>query len=291
MKGELNMGEKTYVFSKSINDVIKERSSVRNYKSIELSQEIQEEIINYSASISGPFDPKVRFKIINVSDIDPKRDGKIGTYGFIKGAPSYIAGIVENGERDLEQLGYIFEYLILYLTSINIGTCWLGGTFTKDSFVKQIDLQEHEILSAVSPIGHIEKKRRLADTAIRFMAGSDKRKPWDELFFNGRPDSPLSKDQAEDYHLPLEMVRLAPSASNKQPWRVIKNNNSYEFYLKSDKGYSTALGFNIQRIDMGIAMCHFELTTRELGLKGNWNFAPPSSVYNGLEFIASWITN
>ena len=31
----------------------------------------------------------------------------------------------------------------------------------------------------------------------------------------------------------------------------------------------------MQRIDMGIAMCHFELTLREMGLPGQWLHAQP----------------
>lgn len=70
--------------------------------------------------------------------------------------------------------------------------------------------------------------------------------------------------------MPLEMVRLAPSASNKQPWRIIKDGEGFHFYLSPSKGYSKNLGLDIQRIDMGIAMCHFELTAKDLGLSGSW---------------------
>jgi hypothetical protein len=47
---------------------------------------------------------------------------------------------------------------------------------------------------------------------------------------------------------------------------------------------------DLQRLDMGIAMCHFELTTNELGLEGKWvveddlNKSPASLT----EYIASW---
>ena len=32
---------------------------------------------------------------------------------------------------------------------------------------------------------------------------------------------PLTEEEAGDYQFPLEMLRLAPSAVNKQPWRVV----------------------------------------------------------------------
>jgi nitroreductase len=87
------------------------------------------------------------------------------------------------------------------------------------------------------------------------------------------------------------MTRLSPSASNKQPWRIVKDGNNFHFYLSHTKGYSKAMGFDMQRIDIGIAMCHFELTAKELGLNGKWMNVAPSikSQDENTEYIISWI--
>lgn len=47
----------------------------------------------------------------------------------------------------------------------------------------------------------------------------------------------------------------------------------------------------MQRLDMGIAMCHFELTARELGLSGKWlNMALGIVKPDDLtEYIVSWV--
>ncbi len=34
----------------------------------------------------------------------------------------------------------------------------------------------------------------------------------------------------------LEMVRWAPSAVNKQPWRIVYKDGTYHFYEKKDAG-------------------------------------------------------
>jgi len=65
----------------------------------------------------------------------------------------------------------------------------------------------------------------------------------------------------------LEMVWLGPSASNKQPWRVLKANEVLHFYLQYTASYEK-MPYDIQRCDMGIAMAHFELTMDELGVGG-----------------------
>ncbi len=54
-------------------------------------------------------------------------------------------------------------------------------------------------------------------------AGSANRKEWGDIFFSGNFGGKLSRRDAGDYGEALEMVRLAPSASNKQPWRVTAN--------------------------------------------------------------------
>jgi len=215
------------LFNKSITEIISERTSVRNYKSEEISKELKDKLVNYISNIEGPFNEKVHYKIIDKSNISDATGGKIGTYGVIKGAPSYIIGKVENGKMNLEQFGYTLEKIVLYATSLGLGTCWLGGTFKRTSFENIINLKDNEMLPAVTPIGYIEKKKRLLDTVMRLGAGSNNRKDWNELFFNKNFDNPLEKNEKESYLKAMEMVRIAPSASNKQPWRIVKDNNKY----------------------------------------------------------------
>ena len=98
--------------------------------------------------------------------------------------------------------------------------------------------------------------------------------------------------------MPLEMVRKAPSASNKQPWRIIKDQNTWHFYLMRTPGYLDNRYLKImkiedlQRVDMGIAMCHFELTTRELGLPGDWTILKSRVDQPGPvgEYLVSWVS-
>lgn len=59
----------------------------------------------------------------------------------------------------LEALGYSFESLILYATSLGLGTCWLGGTFDHSGFASAMDLKEGYLFPAISPIGHFSGKK------------------------------------------------------------------------------------------------------------------------------------
>lgn len=279
-------------FEKSMAELIKARRSVRGYMPKALDTEVKSKIQDYIKTLKGPFNAGVRLQLVEESSILEESGGKIGTYGLIKGANTYIAAIMENNRPNgLEEIGYILEELILYATSLGLGTCWLGGTFNRGQFAKHLHLAEDETLPIVTPIGYPKEKLSLMDKAVRFAAGSNNRKPWDELFFNSSFSTPLTKEDAGNYAGPLEMVRLAPSASNKQPWRIVRENKQWHFYLKTSKGYGESLGFNIQRVDMGIAMCHFQLMAEELSIKGKWQHEIPKDLAatEDMKYIITWI--
>ena len=97
---------------------------------------------------------------------------------------------------------------------------------------------------------------------------SDQRKDWSELFFDGDFQTPLGRDAAGAYAQPLEMLRLAPSATNAQPWRVLRRDGAFHFYAKTAEGQGEVDPMIIQRVDVGICANHFCLTACEQGLSG-----------------------
>lgn len=278
------------IFKMPVVDVIKSRTSIRTYKKQPLPKDVRQNVVNFFNELKGPFDVGIRLELIEGASTPEDSDIKLGTYGMIRGATSFIAAAVEAADKNLEEVGYVFEKLVLYIASLGLGTCWLGGSFNKGQFAKAISLKEKEILPVVTPIGYAADSRSLVDSMVRFAAGSKKRKDWEELFFKNSFNDRLSLSDAGKYSVPLEMVRLGPSASNKQPWRIMLENNRLHFYLQHTAGYAKALGYDIQRIDMGIAMCHFELTAKELGIKGTWKFIKPeAAAQQNSEYIISWI--
>ena len=72
-------------------------------------------------------------------------------------------------------------------------------------------------------------------------------------------------------------MRPASSAVNKQPWLVVICDRGAHFYEKRSKGYVSADNRDIRKIDMGIALCHFELAAIECGLSAAFRSAIPAS--------------
>lgn len=278
-------------FDKPVTEVIKSRTSVRSYREESLGKDVKDRLRGFMKEVKGPFDARCRLELIDNSVAQKGEGVKLGTYGVIKGASSFFAAAIDKSARGPEQLGFVFEQLVLFSCSMGLGTCWLGGTFKKSEFAKIMDLREDELLPIVSPVGYAREKRGVVDSLFRLGAGSNNRKDWTELFFNGGFDTGLGREEAGEYSIPLEMVRLGPSASNKQPWRLVKDNDVFHFYVKRTKGYGDRLGFDIQRLDMGIAMCHFQLTAGEQGLKGEWAEleAELPKLPEDTSYIISWV--
>lgn len=273
----------------SITDIIKKRKSSRTYtdKPVEIIK--KEQIFQFIANLKKPpFNSAARFEMV---DLDLHFTGKVsGTYGVIKGAETFIAGIVGKGPGDMEDVGYLFERIILFATAIGLDTCWMGASFSRELFAEKITLNPEETLPVVSPIGYRADRRSLMDLVFHMSAGSKNRKSWPEIFFYRTFHESLEKSSAGALEMPFEMVRLAPSAVNKQPWRLVADDNAVHFFLKRTAGFKSMFAMDLQRIDMGIAMCHFELAADVACKSGLWKIENPDipSAPKDVEYVASW---
>lgn len=276
-------------FQNSVIDLIKKRTSSRTYESKNIESETFQKLKDFINEINKEINIKARFSVIN-NDINNKGSKKLGTYGVISGADTYIIGILDKNDNNAFEFGYFFEKIILYATDLGLQTCWLGGTFNKEDFAQNTDITENEFIPIVSPVGYKKGKARIVETAMRASAGSNQRKPWNELFFDKDIQNPLTEKDAGSYAVLLEMVRLGPSASNKQPWRIIKDNNEFHFLISQTKGYGVA-NFDIQLNDMGIAKCHFDFSAKELGLKGQWQKLDNIKTPEDWEYVTTWIAD
>ena len=93
---------------------------------------------------------------------------------------------------------------------------------------------------------------------------------------------------------------MAPSATNKQPWRIVRDGHAWHFYLRRTRGYGknsalfTVLRIaDLQRVDMGIALCHFEMVAGERDLTGSWVMRDPGIALPGrdTEYVVTWVAS
>jgi hypothetical protein len=272
------------LFSRPLPTVIRKRYSCRNYLKTPIEAAKQSALDKIIQDLpSGPFGKLERFELPAATRADQRALRGLNTYGFIHNSPAFIIGASRPAPMNLENFGYRMELIVLHATDLELGTCWLGGTFTRSGFMHKIHAAQQESIPAVCSVGHINLAASTVDQAVRLKAGSQYRLNWESLFFDRQFGAPLTPENAGSYAEALEMVRIGPSASNKQPWRIVKQGDRWHFYLQRTTGYREwwiarlmAIA-DMQRIDMGIAMCHFALAAGEAGLAGSWEVSPPST--------------
>lgn len=263
-------------------EVIRERKSVRTYKKQEIPEQTMNKVKNYLQKDTGLFDVPIEFTILNAKNDNVNSP-------VIIDADTYIAGKYRRQKNAEISFGYAFEKFVLYATSLGLGTVWLAATIDRKAFEKALNLKEDEVMPAVTPLGFAADKRSLRESMMRKGLKSDTRVPFDQLFFKNNFDKPLYKEESGIWALPLEMVRLAPSATNKQPWRTVVEKDKVHFYEKKTKGYASEDTGDIQKVDLGIALCHFEIAAQESGLKGRFfQIDPGITTAEDTEYIATF---
>ena len=270
-----------------VEETIRKRVSTRTYESRKLSADDKEKILKEISQLTNPFGENVRIRLIEKNTA--ANGEKLGTYGVIKGASTFLGVTTDKTEFGLVAAGYQFENLVLIATGMGLSTVWLAGTFSREQFEKAMDIQKDELFPAISPIGYAADKRSITENLMRKTMKSDMRKPWGELFFLDSFGNELSHEEADRYADPLEMLRLAPSATNAQPWRVVKKQNAYHFFETHKKNASEEEKM-IKKVDLGIALSHFHQTALEQGLVGQFKKMDNTGINipENTTYIISW---
>ncbi|MCR5374844.1 MAG: nitroreductase family protein [Lachnospiraceae bacterium] len=263
----------------TLTNIIKSRKSVRTYDGNALSEAHRKDIEEYIKDIPNPFDIPVRFVLMDAEE-----------YGLSSPVLSaeclYVAGMVAKKPYADVAFGYSFEKLVLHAWSLGIGTVWIGGTMKREAFENAAGLKAGEMMPCVSPLGYPATKKSIKETMMRKGISTDSRISPDKLFFEEKWEQPLNPD--DNMSEILDMVRWAPSAVNKQPWRIVHKDGAYHFYEKKDKGYTSDLTGDLQKIDVGIALCHFILGLEHKGKKADLKIEDPGiKIPADAEYIAS----
>ena len=266
----------------NITKTIRDRRSVRTFDGRALTAEDKEKLQLFMEKIENPYGIPVGFKFLNA-----KENGL--SCPVVTGTDLYVGGKIQNVPHANEAFGYSFEMLVLYAQSLGIGTVWLGGTMNRSAFEQAMQLGEEELMPCASPLGYTATKMSMRESMMRKGIKANERLSFETLFFHRNFDTPLTKEQAGRLAEPLEMVRLAPSAVNRQPWRVVVEENVAHFYLKRAKGFSSDTALDMQKIDIGIALCHFAITAKEQGLDMVLSISDPGIIQEeGLVYMASY---
>jgi nitroreductase len=185
--------------------------------------------------------------------------GIVGSYGRVTRARAALVIIKDGASASAEEhCGYTGEGLVLEARALGLDTCWVAGFFSPAVARGLIDLDEGEIVRAVSPVGHALRVPPISERLVFRPDAPKFRRPLDEIA-PGHAAWPVWASEG------ARAARIAPSAMNRQPWR---------FRYADGAVVVSAHGVDVPRfrprIDCGIAMLHFELGARSEGSDGVW---------------------
>ncbi len=214
---------------KELVEYIYKRKSVRQYKMEGISVEALIEVEEFIKNIV-PLHKEIRVDYKIVTDTKNLLPVK---------APHYLLIYSEEKEGYLNNVGFMFQQLDLFLSSKGLGACWLGMAKPKD----KMDVKKDFVIA----IGFGET----LNGPYREMSGF-KRKPAEEVY--------SGVDER------LEAARLAPSATNSQNWFFEEQDGSIHVYQKAINLLQSMLYGKMNQIDIGIALCHIYIAGLNRGL-------------------------
>ena len=207
-----------------LRDMIERRMSVRSYTNEPVDAVTLREIEEFIAG-ARPLEPDIRvaWEIVPASRVRCILPWK---------APQLVAIYTEEKVGALENAGFLFQQLDLYLQSRGLGACWLGMGKPDQRLAAKDGLPFCMLLAFGYPKGE----------ALRESAGEFKRKPLSEI--------------ADEADKRLEPARLAPSSVNSQPWYFTHADGMIHAWRAAPSGLMRKAMERMNRIDMGIALAH-----------------------------------
>ena len=204
----------------TLQEMIYRRKSCRSFLGKPVDAEMIEKILSFEPK---PLCPEIRVRMDIVGRDKVKCICPWTT-------PQLITVYSEEKEGYLENIGFLFQQMDLYLQTLGLGVCWLGMGKLNPKTTEDVEGMKFVIMLS---FGHPRGDQ------LRHDLKGFKRKSMEQI-----------TDKADSR---LEVARLAPSAVNSQPWYFIHDGDAIQVYC-SRKG---------SRLDAGIALAHLFVANEE----------------------------
>lgn len=151
-------------------------------------------------------------------------------------APYYLHFYSQQHEARHYNAGFMLQQMDLYLSSLGLGSCWLG-------------------------MGRARKKQLKGMDFIIMMAfGKAAQSPHRDNVSQFRRKQPGEISIGQDER--LEAARLAPSTRNMQPWFLLCQDSNIHIYRSRLGKLKAALYDGFNKIDIGIMLCHLYVASQ-----------------------------
>lgn len=215
----------------NLQETIYKRQSVRSYDSTQLDDETISEIKDFIDNNTKALNSNISYsyEIVTAENIKTILPWK---------APHYLLLYSEEKENYLENIGFIFQQVDLFLQSKALGSCWIGMASPKNFETKD---NRQKFIITIS-FGKTEEDYRQINEFKR-----------NDL-----------KDISDKVDEKLIHAQLAPSATNSQPWYFTHNDDgSYNIYRRKQNLIKRRFTEKWNKIDIGISLAHLYVANRK----------------------------
>ena len=224
---------------KELVNAVYKRKSMRKYRGKLTSEELAQ-VKDYLKQLK-PLCPnvKVEYEIVPIAETNCKFHGEYCLIVYSEETNLWLANV-----------GYMLEQWDLYLATLDIGVCWYGMGKVDE---KQRDGLSYGIMLCFGKCGEDDFRKDLDEF---------KRKDTDDFWAIGDDDS-------DDlvFGKVGQIVRLAPSACNSQPWEVEQDGNTLKVYrVKGNTPVLSGILFkHWNKVDIGIFLTFVEVALESDG--------------------------
>lgn len=282
--------------------LIQNRKSVRAFTDKKVPDSVLAEIEIYYQESCKRLVPELKTDLL-IFDKDAREalEGAAGYHNFLVGAPQYLVLLSSKGELAELNAGYIMEDLILKLTDLDLGSCWL--TFTDSEQVKKaLGLATELDVAAIAAFGYGVKTTKRLRLNILSMSNVDikakrqyfepKRSVNDLVFLNtwGNNDKLDEFIGFFDDMLweAFYAATLSPSYLNRQAYGFVIHDGFITLVRRPD-AYTTGID---GKLSLGIVLLHFTRAAEDWAGKIHWRLgkdAAPLQLPDGHEVVASCV--
>ncbi len=184
--------------------------------------------------------------------------------------PHILITWITGGEHPYTELGYRMEQTAVQLHSMGIGNCFIGTLGREHAINNQFGLPPQSVTGAILALG----KPGVPGAGNK----PKKRMPLEKIAFLNDFSTPLTEPKA--LAPILEAARMAPSATNAQPWRLLWK-EPFLFLFVTSKKLANILSTEFKKYclyDGGICMANISMALKTCDMPANWEVFDSSSL-------------
>ncbi|MGM9574063.1 MAG: nitroreductase family protein [Hominicoprocola sp.] len=280
--------------------LIQNRKSVREFADKKVPASALAEIEAYYQKSCQRLVPELETKLcVFGEEAKAALEGAAGYENFLVGAPNYLVLLSAKGDLAGENAGYVMEDMVLKLTDMDLGCCWL--TFTDSEKVKSaLKIDSALDVAAIVAFGQGVKTTKRLRVNILSMSNVDvsaqrqyfapKHGLHDMVFMNTWGNCEGVDEYIGFYDdmlwEALYAAAQSPSYLNRQPYGFIIR-DGYITLVKAPDSYTDEIN---GKLGLGIVLLHFTSTASQWAGKIKWSFGADAAklqLPEGYETVAS----